>query len=1492
MPDVDPRTPQERFLESKTLEDIRRRAVAREVTERQRLSQEQEESNWLADAIKIGTLGAAAWFLGRSVIADDFVLRGIHKTGQFGKRAVGQPASKLYRGLVDELIGKPVEHSARQSIELLEDLSQSQHLIKQLEASTGRAYGSGNVAHQQEIIQSVRKGISDKGYDNLEREGLAQLRPATVGDVLRDVSLQRQIGESHFKTLKEASEIGLIGKKTALTRGYGGLFIDTSTKSIPGFVDTRFIKPTHIARGAYNVLSNLKIPFTGFRPVDLIANVVRPFTEGDFAGMVGSDLNVAKGVRTGPGLNYVVGGRLYTQIQGGAFEEAATNIRLHRISGVGNARIERYNDMAEKMAPRLAKRIRRGEATKREQVEWATGVGRNFRTKESVLVDLWEALKRRDAVVTKEADVVPREFVTRKSTLGVGEPTVARRAGRKQFELAQIEHGSHPSQVGKPEGYDVAGEAVSNVPLTRGERFKAYFGLSERADVRRPSRAVDEPVEKTLIPPKDELESFGVSSKQGRRQVIHGEEPIRPSKTGEVPDKIADATAPVEFYASRGTGATLKERVEGTAEALVDVGYFMTSRLNDLLGWTAGIGFKPVKGEGILGGIGATAGNAAKLYGVYTGFHAALGYANYADYLFETTLGRALPEGYDSPKNLAVRMYQGFQLARAYVRDAIGITAGSQYTEDLHPGIIDSGASWTARTVAPVVAGAMWKGKIGALGGIAASLLIGGNDVTESAKDTLDTFKGDKLVPVRKSRWWMLGRQPFEGGQISHYAPHWTRRTLADYRFTDTQYGDKTEYYSRVSRLPTFNNFFGLTNLFQDGGPVFGGDTYLAKKHRETRPYPNTPGVDYEEALKLSQVLASRGPHDAPLGAGQRLGYESTGQGVPIAEEGIQGGVRRFTDRISELGGIYKFLFSDLFSKDDTPDLELARYESIGSTAREYYDASLGGLMGMSELYRRFVPSQMAKPGFNPVPNSMPDWLPGVRSRFQGDRSQPNRFDYTLGDPYAKVQQGEMRLPGSSYETLHRLHSGAPGVYDAMDRFLILGDVAPSSEAYKHYRSIVENWQKTGVLDASWSEKFETTKKQVKAKLQRYEFSHRRFTGMITDPNPEETSEKYNALEKMSGAVWEVLTHDLVPMIGDTIPIVGPALAEKGLQQLSPIEHYLRYQVRGEEFADWRDPMKAFVRHKYENAAARDPISATGVGAVAGYLMGSNPISGALMGTVSAGIFGGGSFIKNITSEEVPEFRQREYELREWFDNFQYVKSRVLETRAMAAGDQQLASYYQEQKRRTVTGLNYADPSAWGFTANALKAMDRNNRGYFTEFLNMPGEAQRQISGYMPRNLQPVMARATQQGEKIFEGYRKFARMSADTRAAMFFSQAGGMPKSSWAGWHPDVSMDAVKIKFIDSGANSVSADIHKFDLFSEHRMRAAPYDNLSMPVGDLEGVQLDPEYAMDLQKQLLDAGFQNVRFSYESGPQFGVQWDVQNNTMDAIRQAIHEVLR
>jgi hypothetical protein len=115
----------------------------------------------------------------------------------------------------------------------------------------------------------------------------------------------------------------------------------------------------------------------------------------------------------------------------------------------------------------------------------------------------------------------------------------------------------------------------------------------------------------------------------------------------------------------------------------------------------------------------------------------------------------------------------------------------------------------------------------------------------------------------------------------------------------------------------------------------------------------------------------------------------------------------------------------------------------IDNFSRQYYERELGaGLgpapsfkehFGYTEPFRRFVQREDFSPQANEIPNTMPSWLPG-------DDYMTN---FKVGDPFTKVDEGYVRLPGAGYEAIHPELKGLdPEDYPDIHKLAILGDVA------------------------------------------------------------------------------------------------------------------------------------------------------------------------------------------------------------------------------------------------------------------------------------------------------------------------------------------------------------------------------------------------------------------------------------------------------------------
>lgn len=188
---------------------------------------------------------------------------------------------------------------------------------------------------------------------------------------------------------------------------------------------------------------------------------------------------------------------------------------------------------------------------------------------------------------------------------------------------------------------------------------------------------------------------------------------------------------------------------------------------------------------------------------------------------------------------------------------------------------------------------------------------------------------------------------------------------------------------------------------------------------------------------------------------------------------------------MTEVGGIYGFLSNSVFG-EMKPDMKLANSSKMASWSRAWWDKRMGGLGSeISEIGRRFLPNNRNSiTDFNPYKNQMPDWMPNASYM----------LDFTHGDPYTKVFQGESRLPGSGYEATHKLHSDPFfGRYGALDRMNILGDVAPWSEQYKYYSKVVSALHANRYLSDEDYEEAEYTREVVRERKKPFEVYEYKF---------------------------------------------------------------------------------------------------------------------------------------------------------------------------------------------------------------------------------------------------------------------------------------------------------------------------------------------------------------------------------------------------------------
>ena len=363
------------------------------------------------------------------------------------------------------------------------------------------------------------------------------------------------------------------------------------------------------------------------------------------------------------------------------------------------------------------------------------------------------------------------------------------------------------------------------------------------------------------------------------------------------------------------------------------------------------------------------------------------------------------------------------------------------------------------------------KGMFGMIGmalGVAATIptLPGKLGSKYDSDELSDIYSGKRKVEINRGRGWLFGLEAFEGGDTKMFAPHWSVRALAQANWKGRM---PQEYIDNPLRQP-------LERLF---------DPYaLEKKLDKDRPYAYWGPQDYglgfiEQVLNpLKQIYKPTVlAHPEGLYSGtsepnpNAMGGSSGGYGSfeevnpaafspdPVSPGGIQSSAYNLYSSLQDAAGFHGFIGGAVMENVTGvkhPFQPMAQYSTsadITGINRQYWDMDVGDLFGANEAYRRlnyhrdygteYISSNLR--------NTQPDWMPKK---------------FMTGDPYAAIQLGDMRLPGTGYAALHPEMEGvAYEDYDHIHRLNILNDVAPDSTQFMNEFNIVKDQQAKGDLN-------------------------------------------------------------------------------------------------------------------------------------------------------------------------------------------------------------------------------------------------------------------------------------------------------------------------------------------------------------------------------------------------------------------------------------------
>jgi len=746
--------------------------------------------------------------------------------------------------------------------------------------------------------------------------------------------------------------------------------------------------------------------------------------------------------------------------------------------------------------------------------------------------------------------------------------------------------------------------------------------------------------------------------------------------------------------------------------------------------------------------------------------------------------------------------------AMAAFRDITGITAAARGIEDLMPGAIKSPFAQLVRLGAPFLTtpvGRIIGGRAGGIAGLAVGIgaaAMGWGDFTQSSEELHKIHTGEKEIPVRAGRWWVLGSTPWSGGRVQYYRKHWYPRLK-----------DKTEYEAWGGMWGYWKyNFPGIGTIATMIDPYYRqridlraaayletgsygydipliGPMFAATVGQIIRPNIRLHPEQWERLARIARL------EEMPTDKQEMLIY-AQGQ-MPYRSTDLRYATGQTIRNLQSWAGIYGFFSSVALQKltgSETPFTDRDVIEPatrMTSLERQFYNLQLGD-PGFTELMRRYIVKHPYYVSFvNPVETALPKWAPDeeyFENFMRGSPTTHLRYDALL------------RTPGPELERAY----GIVGEYTPLNKMLALSKMAPWSKEYRQQAAIVRQQIEAGELSDEETEQYRTIGEQVRTIKRAFDI----------EPYREDWS-GYLPHEQLLGKLWERFTHARIPYIHNKL-----------LPYDSAVEYYKRRHVYGAQFGEWERPIETIVKPAIDLAAEEPFGFAIARGALYGRIFGGTPAArlgmsifgGAYLGGLSARRYMG----ELMTGEPyIPERTQRLREMQRNLNRLEYVK-------AIAEGDAQAA-------QRTMVGANVFGP--YPAIYSALPKMERN---LLEDILALEGGEREEMLGLLSPDVrriieaqyirQDMLGMTEEEKRPIFRRMRAEAQRDIDYEVTRYFSKVAPLPSPEWLGWQAGEHFDI----FETALAEEAGIDYHDLNLWEDTTRVAEAFDpDVPYPEGD-----------------------------------------------------------
>ena len=648
-------------------------------------------------------------------------------------------------------------------------------------------------------------------------------------------------------------------------------------------------------------------------------------------------------------------------------------------------------------------------------------------------------------------------------------------------------------------------------------------------------------------------------------------------------------------------------------------------------------------------------------------------------------------------------------------------------------------------------------GRYASIGGAAFGLhqmLFGGAlGSMEDSDELRDIYSGKKLVEVKGSRAWEGGGTPFEGGETKYFRPH----ALALLMNRTRESGVWGEDEDRISPIGKFirKNF-----------------TYqLEREQYYDRPYPVSHAA-FEDVPIIGGLLGStigrlikpsklmhvdawarrQGVEDWEYrsvfkGSRQEPAYAlgAPTPGVPTTKLSLAEQAKFASYQFRELAGLTgyaKGVVQSLITGDD----------SFGTAAPVLASSS-----EMDSMRNQFWEMQLGGMAFS---NEL--WrrvLPRHRSDVQRSNpignTMPNWLPdkFRMGDPYRSVEWGEARLPGSGYASLHpELKGVSPEDYPMIARFAILGDIAPNSYEFRQVQKQVYKKRMEGGYSEAQGRFIDDIDGRVAAMVNQYSFDEM-DDGAIALPGSGYTRSMTRGVKNF--------VRDAAAPAEYLVPMGFRPIQKLMGDDRSAVEQYEYERMYGTPMAFWDKPFRDWLRPAAYSAA---------------HFMGY---------------------------EGKPMWRVEADAVDQRFDELSFNKWMRLALQAEAAGDGRAKNKYLWAAGQTRMGVN-----PQGSTLGIYWSLPESDRSFMNAFANAQGDERSRILEMVPadqKHLYKAIWSRMDSGDPTAQMPHQSGVDENYLKQRYYDQPYKQLPPEDFVGWHEDVDMADIKVRYADRYAADLS---------------------------------------------------------------------------------------